>query len=101
MGSRVPGRRSVFLSEGAENERRRREFVGGSEMPQKCFEGAENERRRREFVGGSWGIPPQKCLKSRGSEILREILLEISISLYVPYTKIKTKKCHPPQNWGG
>ena len=32
--------------------------------------GAENERRRREFVGGSGGIPPQKMLKSRGSEIV-------------------------------
>jgi len=32
--------------------------------------GAENERRRREFVGGSGGIPPQKILKSRGSEIV-------------------------------
>ena len=43
------GRRSVFLSGGA-----------------------ENERRRREFVRGVWGQfpPPQKILKSRGSEIV-------------------------------
>ena len=31
--------------------------------------GAENERWRREFVGGSGGIPPEN-LKSRGSEIV-------------------------------
>jgi len=41
------GRRSVFLSWAA-----------------------ENERRRREFVGGSGGIPPPKILKYRGSEIV-------------------------------
>ena len=32
--------------------------------------GAENKRRRRELVGGSWGILPQKILKSRVSEIV-------------------------------
>ena len=43
--------------------------------------GAENERRRRELVGGSGGILPPKILKSslgnRIYSILREILLEI------------------------
>ena len=32
--------------------------------------GAENERRRRELVGGCGGILPQKILKSRVSEIV-------------------------------
>ena len=32
--------------------------------------GAENERQRRELVGGSGGILPQKILKSRVSEIV-------------------------------
>ena len=32
--------------------------------------GAENERRRRELVGGSGGILPHKILKSRVSEIV-------------------------------
>ena len=32
--------------------------------------GAENERQRRELVGGSGGILPQKVLKSRVSEIV-------------------------------
>ena len=32
--------------------------------------GAENERRRRELVGGSGGILPPKILKSRVSEIV-------------------------------
>ena len=32
--------------------------------------GAENERQRRELVGGSGGILPPKILKSRVSEIV-------------------------------
>ena len=34
------------------------------------YVGAENERRRREFVGESGGIPPENFAECRGSEIV-------------------------------
>ena len=44
--------------------------AGTAERILKWGGGAENERRRRELVGGFGGMLPQKILKSRASEIV-------------------------------